>query len=130
MTILSQAETIRDASTPRENTATRVGTCLVDMIQSVTIKTISGTTYTVLAEDAGCILRFTNAADIALTINTDVAVAGFNFIVLQTDAGQVTFGGTASRDNFDSHTKTAGQYATVGFFCDVTGNFVFSGKTT
>ena len=132
MTILSQAETIRDEVLPRANTATRVGTCLVDIANSlgnVAIKTISATTYTVLESDSAYVLRFTNAGAVILTINTGIAVAGFNFIVLQAAAGQVAFNGTAALNNYDGHTQTAGQYATVGFICDTTGAFVFSGKT-
>jgi hypothetical protein len=35
MSILSQAETIRDATLPSENTANRVGTCLVDIANAI-----------------------------------------------------------------------------------------------
>lgn len=90
---------------------------------------ISGTSYTVVAADCGAVLRFTNAAAITLTINSDVALAGFNFAVIQAGAGQVTFAGTSTRRNYDGHTKTAGQYASVGFVCDTAGEFNFSGKT-
>ena len=37
MTILSQAETIRDEILPRANTATRVGTCLVDIANALPV---------------------------------------------------------------------------------------------
>jgi len=90
---------------------------------------ITGTSYTVVAADCGAVLRFTNAAGITLTINSDVALAGFNFAVIQAGAGQVTFAGTSTRRNYDGHTKTAGQYAVVGFVCDTAGEFNFSGKT-
>lgn len=96
----------------------------------IPIKVISGSAYTVSDSDSGCALRFTNDSAVALTINTDVALPGFNFIVVQAGIGQVTFGGPAAQRNYDAHTKTAGQDAVVGFLCDESGAFVFSGKTS
>ena len=93
------------------------------------LKEISDAAYTVLDSDSGCALRFTNDSAIALTVNADVALLGFNFVVVQAGIGQITFGGTATLRNHDDHTKTAGQDATVGFICDAVGELVFSGRT-
>lgn len=97
---------------------------------SSTVKEISETEYTVAAEDLKHALRFTSDSAVALTVNDDVALAGFNFVIVQAGLGQITWGGTASLRNYDDHTQTAGQDATVGFLCDTTGSFVVSGRTS
>jgi len=85
--------------------------------------------HTLLEIDNNTVLRMNSASAMTLTINTALAVKGFSFIVIQGGAGQITFNGTATLRNYDAHTKTAGQYAAVGFVCDKTGEFNFSGKT-
>lgn len=112
--------------------------CMQDMSRQLSegigsrilIKIISATTYTILNEDSGYALRFTSDSAIALTVNDDVALAGFNFVIVQAGLGKVTWGGTASLRNYDDHTQTAGQDAVVGFLCDTTGSFVVSGRTS
>lgn len=94
------------------------------------IKEIGDAEYTVVAEDFELPLRFTSDSAIALTVNDDVALAGFNFVIVQAGLGKVTWGGTASFRNYDDHTQTAGQDAVVGFLCDTTGSFVVSGRTS
>lgn len=93
------------------------------------VKEIDDTSYAVTADDRGSVLRFTSNADVALDVDADIALLGFHFIVVQAGEGQITFGGDATLRNFDEHTKTAGQYAAVGFLCDTAGEFNFSGKT-
>lgn len=95
----------------------------------VGIREIEGTSYTVVAGDCGSVLRFTSASPITLTINSGIAFKGMNFIVIQAGAGQVTFAGTSTRRNINSHTKTQAQYASVGFICDTAGEFNFAGAT-
>jgi len=72
----------------------------------------SGTTYTLTAADSGKVLRFTNASSITLTLPNSLSI-GFNCVVIQCGAGQLTFSPAAgaSRRNRQSHTKTAGQWA-------------------
>ena len=91
------------------------------------ITTVAGTTYTVLSDDEH--LLFTSNSAVTLTINTDQAVAGREFRVEQNGTGQVTFAGTATRVNSDSHTKTYGQNSCVIFQCSVDGTFNFYGRT-
>ena len=52
-------------------------------------KIVSGTTYTVLAEDTGTTLVFTNAAAIAVTLPDGLAL-NFDFTVIQAGAGVPT----------------------------------------
>lgn len=61
--------------------------------------------------DNGNILRFTAASGVTLTLPATGIPEGFNCMVLQGAAGQITFSGTFyNRNNF---TKTAGQYSIV-----------------
>lgn len=132
-TIDMDSNTIHNVPTPITRTEVvnkgYVDDVLAGVIQPLVVKTITGTSYTLLDEDNGAILYFTNASPIAFTIPLAVAAEGFNFIAIQGDDGQITFGGTAALKNYDSHTKTAGLNASVGFICVVAGEFIFSGKT-
>lgn len=81
----------------------------------------TGTTYTIAASDAGKIVEVANASAITVTLPNSLAV-GTCFRVVQTGAGQITFSAAfgATIHNFDSYTKTAGQWAEVDFY--VTSN--------
>jgi hypothetical protein len=72
----------------------------------------TGTTYETLDSDKGKVITLSNAGAITLTIHEDAPV-GFNCLIIQLGAGQVTVaaGGTGNVRNYDGHTKLAGQYA-------------------
>jgi hypothetical protein len=71
----------------------------------------TSTTYTLSASDNGKVITLNNAGAITLTVPTGLPT-GFNCLIVQTGAGQVTFttSGTTLQ-NRQSYTKTAGQYA-------------------
>ena len=69
----------------------------------------TGTTYTVAASDNGKVVVLNNASAITVDIDTGLP-AGFNCSFVQKGAGQVTFAGTATVNNRQSHTKINGQY--------------------
>lgn len=81
----------------------------------------TGTTYTLAASDSGKIVECSNASAITLTLPNNLSV-GFNCTVVQTGAGQVSItpASGAILHNYDSFTKTAGQYAAVNLY--VTSN--------
>lgn len=113
----SQAIVIRDETTNRANTASRVGTMHVDTIDSMGMRvlpltTVSGTTYTLLEEDSGSVLLYTNAAGCAVTV-PDSLSSGHNCLHIQKGTAQVTFAGSGGMTivNADSHTKTAKENA-------------------
>mgnify|MGYP007100075619 CR=1 FL=1 len=97
--------------------------------RTIPVNVQSGTTYTLQASDNGKILRFTSGSAVTVTVNTAVAVAGFNCLLEQAGAGQIGFDGTATVVNVDSHTKTAGQGAVCALHCSVAGTVNFYGKT-
>ncbi len=94
----------------------------------------TGTSYTTSAADCGRLLTISNAGAIVVTLHSDAAV-GFSLTVYQKGAGRITFtpdtGGTLR--NYDSHAKTAGQYATCTLFVESNaGNaavWVLGGRT-
>lgn len=79
----------------------------------------TGTTYTTQASDNGKIITLNNASAITLTVHSS-APAGFNCLIIQKGAGQVTVaaGGTGNVRNADGHTKLKGQYAMGSIFVE------------
>jgi hypothetical protein len=76
------------------------------------MNTQTGTTYTLLASDNGKIITLNNASAITLTV--PALFTGFNCMIVQLGAGEVTLtpsGTTIS--NRSSYTKTAGTNAIV-----------------
>jgi len=99
------------------------------------INTQTGTTYTLLSSDNGKIVTLNNASAITLTVGSTLP-AGFNCLIIQKGAGQVTVaaGGTGNVRNFDTHTKLAGQYAIGTLFIESNAGTApevyFAGNTT
>jgi len=84
----------------------------------LTIKSISGTSYTLLASDAGKLLIFTSATAVTVTVPPDVLTQGDVVCMRQGAAGQVTLAPGAgvtlsSTDNLLSTRKQAAQIAIV-----------------
>lgn len=88
----------------------------------------TGTSYTVQASDINKIIKLTNASSITLTINTGLG-DNFPFGIEQGGGGDITFAGTATITNVDSHTKTRGVGSQVSFTSDLDGIFTFTGAT-
>lgn len=103
---------------------------IVNSNYKLKIKTITGTSYTVLDADSGYVLNFTNAAAIALTVNANAGESGFNFGIVQSGAGQITIAGAATLVNVDSHDKTFGLNAMVAFIGLGSGVVNYAGRTT
>ena len=83
----------------------------------------TGTTYSLVAADAGKVVECNNASAITLTLPDSLPV-GFSCTVTQKGAGDVTFsaGGGATLHHRQSHTKTAGQYALVTLYVSENGD--------
>jgi hypothetical protein len=87
----------------------------------------TGTAYTLLASDNGKVVTFNNASAITLTVPSGLPV-GFNCLILQKGAGQVTFTTSATTiNNRQSLTKTAGQYAVASLISISLNNFITGG---
>ena len=88
----------------------------------------TGTTYTVAAADNGKVVVLNNASAITVDIDTGLP-AGFNCSFVQKGAGQVSFAGTATVNNRQSHTKINGQYGVASIVAYDTDTYILAGDT-
>jgi hypothetical protein len=97
--------------------------------QDATLNDQTGTTYTIQASDNGKVITCSNAAAITVTVPSGLGV-GFNCLVIQKGAGQVTFSPSSTTvNNRQSHTKIAGQYGVVSLVAYASDVFVLGGDT-
>jgi hypothetical protein len=91
------------------------------------VNTQTGTTYTLVASDNGKVVTISNASAITLTVPSGLG-AGFNCLVVQLGAGQITFAASSTTlNNRQSFTKTAGQYAIATVVAYASNTFITSG---
>ena len=99
---------------------------------SATLIAESGTTRTLSAADNGTIIKCTNGSATTITVPTGLAT-GFNCMVVQYGAGQVTMSPTSGSITLNQRNglKTAGQYAILTIVCIDGGSniFIVSGDT-
>jgi hypothetical protein len=88
----------------------------------------TGTTYTVAASDNGKVVVLNNASAITVDIDTGLP-AGFNCSFVQKGSGQVSFAGTATVNNRQSHTKINGQYGVASIVAYDTDTYILAGDT-
>lgn len=83
------------------------------------VTTQSGTSYTLVSNDCGTTVVFTNSSPIALTTLSSLP-AGCAIGIEQAGTGQVTVtaGSGATQHSAHGYTKTYGQYAILGLFVD------------
>jgi hypothetical protein len=115
--------------TPVSNKTTVANLRKAIVLAPAYINVQTGTSYTLQATDNGKIVTFDNAAAITVTVPSGLG-AGFNCMVVQKGAGQVTFvpSGT-TLNNRQAHTKTAGEQALVSLLADIADNFYLGGDT-
>jgi hypothetical protein len=94
----------------------------------------TGTTYTLVAADAGKMVTLTNASAITLTIPTNASVAfpvNTRIDLLQYGAGQVTVGGAGVTINSSgAKLKLTGQYSGASLWKKATDTWVLIGDLT
>lgn len=94
-----------------------------------TVRTVAGTTDTILAADHGNAVRYTNAGAIAVTVPAGLG-AGFTCLLLQLGAGVFTVAGSgATVANRQSQFDSAGTSAQCSLFADAANHFIFGGDT-
>jgi hypothetical protein len=92
---------------------------------SATMNTQTGTSYTLLTSDNGKIITFNNASPITLTVPS--LFAGFNCMIIQLGAGQVTLSGSGTTiTNRSGLTKTGGANA-IATLIGITATTFISG---
>ncbi len=113
-------------SDPRTPTAHDQGS---DTITS-TLLDVTGTTHTAAAGDDGKVYRLTHASGCTVTI-PDTLAAGWSVGWVQVGNAQSTFAGSGSMvvANRQTHTKTAGRYASGGLLVQATNSVYLLGDT-
>jgi hypothetical protein len=91
--------------------------------------TETGTTATLDDSDNGKVLIFTNSGNIVLTVPASTLAIGFNCLIVQKGAGEITLTAASgvTINNRNSHIKTADQWAVMTLICIDTNVFVSSG---
>ncbi len=94
-----------------------------------TLNDQTGTTYTILASDAGKVITCNNGSAVTVTVPASLG-AGFTCSVVQKGAGQVTFVASSTTiNNRQSHTKIAGQHGVATLVSTASDVFVLAGDT-
>lgn len=75
----------------------------------LTIVTEPNATRTLTAADAGCYIRFTNAAGCVVTVDNGVFTAGDPVVMRQVGVGAISFAGTATLTPPTTNTAVSGQ---------------------
>lgn len=93
------------------------------------VKEVTDTSYICLPEDTGKIIILNNASDITITLPTGLVV-GWNATFRQKGVGKGLFTESGTTlENYNNHTKTAGEKAVVTLFQDETNLFTLVGQT-
>ena len=89
----------------------------------------TSTSYSLQSSDNGKVVTLNNANAITLTIPSGLG-DGFNCLIVQKGAGQVTLSASGTTlINRQSHSKTAGQYAVVSIVNIGDENIIVGGDT-
>lgn len=87
----------------------------------------TGTSYSLVAGDNGKIVELNNASAITVTVPTSLGT-GFNCVLVQLGAGQVTLSPSSTTLRNRNGLKTAGQYAAIAIMpTSTTDTFLVSG---
>ena len=93
---------------------------------AATLNAQTGTSYTLTAADNGKVITLSNSSAITLTVPS--LFPGFNCLIIQLGAGQVTLATQSTTiSNRNSHTKTAGQHAILTLVAITNDAFISSG---
>jgi len=86
----------------------------------VDIKSVAGTSYTVLASDAGKVVHFTNASAVSVTVPKNTLAQGDVVCFRQSGAGQVTLVAASgvTLNSTDALLATRKQHAQIAIVCD------------
>lgn len=96
---------------------------------SVDTPTITANAITLTDADNGKVLALDNGAT-AMTVNINTGLqSGFNCSFIQIGTGQVTFAGSATVNNRQSHTKINGQYGVASVVGYTLNTYILAGDT-
>ena len=92
-----------------------------------TVRTVAGTTDTLLSTDANDIVRFTSGSEVAVSV-PNVLTVGQRVDIVQDGAGQVVFTAGSGVTLVGAGTKTAAQYAGATVLCVASGEYRLIGN--
>jgi hypothetical protein len=97
---------------------------------NITVKSVGGTSYTLLAADAGSILLFTSGSPVTVTAPNAVMQQGDVVLLAQYGGGRVTVaaGVGATVNSSDGLLATRAQYAQMGIVATDTDEFLLVGE--
>ena len=97
---------------------------------NVTIRSVAGTGYTLVAADAGAVVLTSNGSAVTVTVPPDVFEQGDIVMIQQYGAGQVTFaeGSGVTINSSDDLLSTRTQYAQVALECIGSNEFTLIGE--
>jgi hypothetical protein len=103
--------------------------------ETIPLNTQTGTTYTLVADDAGQLITLSNASGITLTVPTNASVPfanGTQITIAQTNSGQVTVAGAVgvTVSASDSATKLRTQYSAATLIKTGTNSWILIGDIT
>jgi len=142
-TLTNDSNFIDSSGAPVQSVAGRTGTVTVDAGDltdgdfggtailgfDATLNDQTGTTYTIVAGDAGKVVTCNNGSAVTITVPSGLG-AGFTCSVVQKGAGQVTFVASSTTiNNRQSHTKIAGQHGVATLVSTASDVFVLAGDT-
>ena len=142
-TLTNDSNFIDSSGAPVQSVAGRTGTVTIDAGDltdgdfggtailgfDATLNDQIGTTYTILASDAGKVITCNNGSAVTVTVPASLG-AGFTCSVVQKGAGQVTFSASSTTiNNRQSHTKIAGQHGVATLVSTASDVFVLAGDT-
>lgn len=97
---------------------------------NVTVRTVAGTGYTLVASDAGAVVLTSNSSAVTVTVPPSVFAQGDVVMVNQYGAGQVTFapGSGVTIRSSDDLLRTRTRYAQVALVCLGSNEFALIGE--
>ena len=91
----------------------------------------TGTTYTLVAADNGCVVTLSNASAITVTVPSGLG-ANFSCVLWQIGAGQVSIapGSGVTLNSYSAQRKLLGQYVSAFLYAKAADDFVMDGGLT
>lgn len=126
----TESVTVLQNGVPVQTTAQEIADLDTEPSTIPTVRTVSGTTDTIVAADNGNAVRYTSGSAISVDVPLGLGV-GFSCLLIQTGAGVFTVSGSggATVENRQSQLSSAGDNAVCSLFADAANHLIFSGDT-
>lgn len=115
---------------PRRSPLSQIYAFFADIVSRPTVRTVTGTTDTILSADLGNAVRYTSGDPVTVSVPSGLG-EGFTCLLLQAGAGTVTVaaGAGATVVNRQTQFDAAGQWAVCSLFADEADHLIFGGDT-